>query len=180
MSGSESPWRPRMSPVAAGRAAGAAELHCKIIPAAVVLSPFSRPAAWSPPAPPWPAEPAPWGTGAEVAGVAAVGDPVAPSAASAGVAGSAGSGSGCKLHRRAHAAASAMRPARCRRASHALCPPLHLRVGRPPLLLSNGRAPAGKGWPVLCCDRLTSGAGMAWHRLQMVAGWQGESNAGIR
>ena len=139
MSGSESPWRPRMSAGPAGSAAGAAELHCKIVVAGVVLSPFSRPAAWSTPSPPWPAEPAPMGTGAAVAGLAAMGDPVAPAAASAGVAGSAGSGSGCRLHRRAHSAASAMRPARCRRASQALCPPLHRFEGRPVGLRLNCR-----------------------------------------
>ena len=186
MSGSESSWRPRMS---AGTA-GAAELHCKIvplgvvaepvtafshckiIPVAVVLSPFSRPAAWSTPSPPGPASPA---GGFAGAASAAGGVAWAPSAASAGVAASAGSGSRCKLHRLAHAAASAMRPAFCRRLSQAICPPLRRLVGRPPLLPLFRRAPAGTGWAVLCCDGLTSSAGMGWEELQMPDRRQGEN-----
>jgi hypothetical protein len=161
-----------MSAGTAGLTAGAAELHCKIIPVAVVLSPFSRPAAWSTPSPPWPASPA---GGVAVAASAAGGVPVAPPAASAGVAASAGSGSGCKLHRLAQAAASAMRPAFCRRFSQAHCPPFWRFVGRPVGIRLNrrgGLAPAcgtfSAGW------RRTAG-GMGWHGLQMPAGRQGKT-----
>ena len=164
-----------MSAGTAGAPAGAAELHCKIVPLGVVLSPFSRPAARSTPSPPWPASPAVGAVGSAVAGVAGAGVPVAPPAASAGVAASAGSGSGCKLHRLAQAAASAMRPAFCRRFSQAHCPPLVRLVGRPPLLPLFRRAPASTGWAVLCCDGLTSSAGMGWEELQMPDGRQGEN-----
>ena len=171
MSGSESSWRPRMS---AGTA-GAAELHCKIvplgvvaepvaafshckiIPVAVVLSPFSRPAARSTPSPPWPASPA--------AGVA-----VAASAAG-GVAASGRS----SFHRLAQASASAVWPAASKRASQARLPALSRLEGRPWWAVPNGRRFLRCFLVGVSIGETNGSGGMGWHGLQMPDGRQGES-----
>ena len=175
MSGSESSWRPRMSAGTAGAPAGAAELHCKIVPlgmvaepvaafshckivpVAVVLSPFSRPAAWSTPSPPGPASPA---GGVAVAALAAVG--VATSGRSS-------------FHRLAQASASAVWPAASRRASQARLPALSRLDGRPWWAVPNGRRFLRCFLAGVSIGETNGAGGMGWEELQMPAGTQGEN-----
>ena len=160
MSGSESSWRPRMSGVAAGATASAAELHCKIIPLGVVLSPFSRPAARSTPAPPGPASPAAGAVGSAVAGVAGAGVPVS-----------------CRssFHRFAHASASAVWPAAIKRASQALRPALSRFDGRPWWAVPNGRRFLRCFLVGVSIGETNGSGGMGLHRLQIPNERQGES-----